>query len=61
MVGNIAIQGDPIFNFRNLVNGERIIVRLRSDERFSPELKRETILYLGGDIGEKVFKVFGIR
>jgi hypothetical protein len=55
------IDGDPVYNFDHVQNGERIILRLIEDERVISEIKHKTVLYLGGDMGQNTFKVRMIK
>jgi hypothetical protein len=52
-----VIDGDPIFNFPNLKDGERILVAVKESERIRPEPQMEVILYLGEDMNYSAFKV----
>jgi hypothetical protein len=51
------IDGDPVFNFRYIQNGERLLIAMKQRERILPEPECEVELYLGGNMGQEKYKV----
>jgi hypothetical protein len=57
VINGKKIDGDPVFNFRYVQNGERLLIAMKQNERILPEPEREVELYLGGDMGQEKYKV----
>ncbi|CAN9081820.1 hypothetical protein J4E82_007414 [Alternaria postmessia] len=59
LIDGVVIEGDPVCNFSNIRNGEVIMIRLSRDERLATDTNHETVLYLGGSMGQEAFKMMG--
>ncbi|KAL1801575.1 hypothetical protein ACET3X_001917 [Alternaria dauci] len=59
LIDGVTIDGDPVCNFGNIQSGEVIMIRLKRDELPSIDMNHETVLCLGGKMGQEAFKVMG--